>query len=107
MPKIPGIEFDFGSEVLIIPPLALGDLEMLQERLSTLNVGAMDAGSVGTVIDTTLAALLRNYPDMTRARVAGLIDMANMPEVIQCVMDMAGMKRKEIAAGKAMAAAQG
>ena len=101
---IPGIEFDFGAEVLVVPPLALGDLELLQDRLGVLQIQTLDATSVGTVIDATLAALQRNYPEITRARVAALIDVANMPEVIQCVMDVAGMRRKEIDAGKAAAA---
>lgn len=107
MAKIAGVNFDFGAETLIIPPLALGDLELLQERLAALQLGSLDPQSVSTVIDATLAALLRNYPDMTRARVAALIDLANMAQVIQCVMDVAGMYRKALAdtdPGKAPAA---
>lgn len=103
---IPGIEFDFGAEVLTIPPLSLGDLELLQDRLGSLQIETLDTTSIGTVIDATLAALQRNYPDMTRAKVAALIDLGNMPDVIRSVMDVAGMVRKEIAAGKASAATQ-
>lgn len=103
MAKIPGIDFDFGTETLTIPPLALGDLEVLQKRLGGLEVGAVDPASVAAVIDVTLAALLRNYPDMTRERVARLIDVANMAEVTRCVMDVAGLHRKEIEQGKARA----
>ena len=101
--KIAGIDFDFGGEVLTIPPLALGDLEVLQDRIAALNVAVVDAATIGTVIDATQAALLRNYPDMTRERVSRLIDLGNMGDVIQCVMDVAGLRRKEIATGKAQA----
>lgn len=107
MPKFPGIEFDFGGgQVMVIPPLALGDLEMLQDRLASLQLSTLDAKSIGTVIDATHAALQRNYPDTTRAQVASWIDVANFAEVIQCVMDVAGLRRKEQHAGKALAATQ-
>lgn len=104
MAKIAGIDFDFGVAVLTIPPLSLGDLELLQDRLGKLKMDMFDTASVGTVIDATLAALKRNYPDITREGVADMIDVANMPDVIQCVMDVAGMRRKEIDAGKSQAA---
>ena len=51
MPKIKGIDFDFGDEVLTIPPLSLGALELLQDRLATVVMGSTDPKSVGTVID--------------------------------------------------------
>lgn len=106
MPKIPGISFDFGAETLLIPPLALGDLELLQERLGRLQAGALDPASVATVLDATHAALRRNYPDITRERVAQLVDLANMGDVIANVMDVAGLRRKELAAGKPAAPAE-
>ena len=99
MAKIAGIAFDFGGETLTIPPLSLGDLELLQERLAALQIGSLEPQSVSTVIDATLAALQRNYPDMTRPRVAALIDLGNMAQVIQCVMDVAGMYRQALAEG--------
>lgn len=100
MPKIKGNDFDFGLVVLTIPPLSLGDLELLQDRMGTLQVGATDAKSVGTVIDATLAALKRNYPEMTREEVAGMIDLENMVDVLECVMDVSGAKRKAADAAK-------
>jgi len=101
---IPGIEFDFGAEVLLVPPLALGDLELMRDRLGSMELGSLDAQSVGTIIDAVLAALQRNYPEMTRERVAKLLDLGNMADAIQCVMDVSGVRRKEIEAGKALAA---
>ena len=49
-----------------------------------------------TIVDATHAALKRNYPDLTRADVAELVDLGNMVEVIQSVMDVAGVKRAEL-----------
>lgn len=97
MPKmIPGILFPFGSEDLVVPPLALGDLELLQERLAAMQLDAMNRESMGTIIDATHAALQRNYPALTREAVGRLIDLGNMADVIQCVMDISGVKRKSL-----------
>ena len=104
MAKILGIDFDFGGEVLTIPPLSLGDLEAFQERLGKLDLNGLAPENISTCIEITLAALKRNYPEITRERVAGLIDVGNMPDVIQSVMDVAGVRRKELAQGKAQAA---
>lgn len=100
MPKIKGIEFTFADQTYIVPPLSLGDLELLQERIATLQVGATDPKSISTVIDTTFAALKRNYPEMTRETVAAMVDLENMGEVLECVMDISGAKRKEGEAAK-------
>ena len=96
MPKIPGIAFDFGGgQVYIVPPLALGNLQMLQDKLTAMTgVEAMNPASIATVLDATHAALVRNYPDMTREKVGQLVDLGNMFEVIGCVMDVTGAKRK-------------
>lgn len=101
---LPGIEVDLGGTIYVVPPLSLASLETLEERLTSFT-GGMDAASVRTVIDATHAALKRNYPHLTRDEVAEKIDLANMAEVMEAVMDVAGLKRKAIdTAKKAMAA---
>jgi hypothetical protein len=104
VPKIKGIDLELAGAVYTVPPLALGDLELLQERLAVLNVAAVDKASIATVIDATFASLRRNYPDMTREQCAALIDLENMQDVIDSVMDVSGTKRKAIDAKKAEAA---
>ncbi|MFK7088684.1 hypothetical protein AAFM71_07690 [Chromobacterium violaceum] len=91
--KIKGIPLSLGGTTYIVPPLNLGALEQLQERLANFS-GGIDAASVGTVLDAAHAALVRNYPDLTRERVAELIDVANMGEVMEAVMDVSGLKRQ-------------
>lgn len=97
MPElIPGIEYDFGGgRVYTVPPLSLGALERLQKRIEALQgVTALDPASVKTVIDAAHSALKRNYPDMTIDEVAELVDVGNMHDVVACVMDVAGVRRK-------------
>jgi len=100
MAKIKGILFDFGGESLVIPPIALGALEQLQDRVGAFTGDVTDGKQVGTVIDSAYAALRRNYPDITRERVADLIDVGNMAEVFQSVMDVSGLRRKAIESGE-------
>lgn len=101
MPKIKGVALTLAGDVYTVPPLSLGDFELLQDRLGSLKVGAIDKESVGTVIDATFASLKRNYPEMTRETVAGMIDLENMVDVIEAVMDVSGAKRKALEADAA------
>lgn len=103
--KVKGIPYDFGGRVLVIPPLSLGAMEQLQGRLADLDESSISPEYIGTVIDAVHAALQRNYPEMKREDVAGMIDLENMQEVMACTMDVAGLKRKAIEA--AQAGAQG
>lgn len=98
--KVKGIPFDFGTETLIVPPLSLGALEQLQDRLTDMREDIADPEYIGTVIDALHAALQRNYPDITREQVADLVDLSNMQEVMACAMDVAGLKRKALEAGQ-------
>jgi hypothetical protein len=97
--NVPGIEHIFaGGKVLVIPPLALGDLEQLLDPINDVMNGAMDKAAIGTVIDAAHAALRRNYPELERAEVGNLIDLRNMQEVLHAVMNASGME--PVAAGE-------
>lgn len=99
---IPGIPIALNGQDFIIPPLNLGSLEVMQERLQKYR-GAFDAESIKTVLDAAHAALKRNYPDMTREFIGEHIDLANMHDIMAAIMDAGGLRRKEIEAGKAAA----
>lgn len=91
---IKGITLTLGDgKSYVVPPLTLGALEDNQEALAK---GGADLSpeSVRAIIDIALAALQRNYPDMTREHVRGLLDVGNMTEVFLAVMDVSGLRRK-------------
>lgn len=96
---IKGIEYTFANgETYTIPPLSLGAIEVMQERLDAFT-GDGSLGSVKTVIEATTKALRRNYPDISEEKVANeLLDLGNMMEVMQAVMDVGGLRRKAIEA---------
>jgi hypothetical protein len=94
--NVPGIEFPFPGRTLVIPPLALGDLEQLLDRINQVMGGEFRQDSISTVIDATHAALLRNYPDITRAEVAGLLDLRNMRDALNAVMNASGLEVQDV-----------
>jgi hypothetical protein len=96
---IPGIWVDFGGgRRLLVPPLSLGALELLHERLTELSQQTMtDPRSASTIIEAAHIALKRNYPDMTREEVGDLVDLGNVGEVYECIMDVTGIRRKSVA----------
>ncbi len=98
--KHQGIPFNFDGRVLIIPPLSLGAMEKLQGRLETMGERSITPEYISGVIDAAHAALQRNYPEMKREDVAGLIDLENMQEIMACVFDIGGVKRKALEASK-------
>ena len=97
---IPGIKIDLSGTAYTVPPLSLGSLEVLQERLTAFRGSLADAP---LVIDALHQALLRNYPDLTRAEVASKVGLESFTDVFEAVMDVSGMKRKALEAAAAAA----
>lgn len=102
--KFKGVNVEFSDgTVLVVPPLTLGAVEVLQDRLEAFK-GGLDKESIALAVDATLMALSRNYPEMTRDKVMDLVDLSNMCEVMEAVMDVSGLKRKaQAASGEALA----
>jgi hypothetical protein len=98
---------DTGDELidvaLVVPPLNLGSLRKLKARLDSFGQAA-GTEDMETLCEAVLQALTRNYSGVPRWLVEQTIDVANMPELMTAVMDVSGMRRKEIEAGKAKAA---
>jgi hypothetical protein len=97
-----GITIQIGEKDYIVPPLSLGSMEDMQEQIAQLD-NSRNPSNVTAMIDITWVALKRNYPDMTREEVRQGVDLATMGDVMAAVMDISGLKRKEIEAGKATA----
>lgn len=94
--KYKGISYEFADGTkLIVPPLSLGDLEVMQERMAKLD-GGISPDNINTAVEIICRALRRNYPDITQDKLKNeLLDVSNFQEVIQLAMDVGGLKRKE------------
>lgn len=95
---IPGISLDLSGETFIVPPLSLGSIEIYEDDLDSIQ-SFKPKDQRRLIVNVALAALNRNYPDLTREKLVGLLDLDNMNEVLSATMDVAGLKRKEIEAG--------
>lgn len=93
---IKGIRLELGGETFECPPLTLGDLELLQDRLEAFGASQapFDRESVRVTIDATLAALQRNYPELTRERLVRLLDVGNMQRAMLAVMGVSGLTER-------------
>jgi len=96
---IKGVSLELGDgNTYVMPPLSLGALEILQERLNANYAGALDPEYIKAVIDSAHLALQRNYPDITRQQVGNLIGLESMDLVFKAVLDVSGMYRKALEA---------
>jgi hypothetical protein len=107
---IPGITFQFSGvaptesndgeffcQDLVVPPLNLGALNVLQGRLQSLKDSQE---SMTTLCEALEFALARNYSGVPRWLIEQTIDLANMAEMMRSIMDISGLRRKEIEAEK-------
>ncbi len=91
--KILGVKVAIGGDNFIVPPLNLKSLRLMQDRLANFK-GGFDPASTEIVVDAAYAALLRNYPEISKDWLEENIDVANMQEIMESVMDASGLKRK-------------
>lgn len=96
-PHLSDVEGEFVCIDLIVPPLNLGSLHALKDRLQHLKDSVE---SMETLCDAMEAALARNYSGVPRWLIMETIDLANMGEMMQGIMDISGLRRKEIEAAK-------
>jgi hypothetical protein len=56
------------------------------------------AEDLDTIVDMTLAALKRNYPEITRKELEDLIDLGNLKEIVDVVAGVSALEAR----GKAL-----
>jgi|SRR5665213_710004 len=115
---IPGIELELGGTTYIVPPLSLPALRLLSPRIKTMH--GIGEESQKIIFDAAYLALKRNYPEITRRQIEGCVefndaneitvneegllpDLETMERVFEAIMDISGLRRREIDSGKAQA----
>ena len=92
--RFAGKSVTIGDRSFVVPPIALGKLKELLPRLGAFNFDdptKIDPEALDTVTELTLAALNRNYPDLTRDQLEELLDLGNLAEVIGVVTGQSGL----------------
>jgi hypothetical protein len=113
----PGIEFNFrGIErdadgepigeliniMLWVPPLNLTNLRRLEKHFKSLETPTV--ASMHNLVDLLIAALSQNYRGVPRWLIEQSISLGNLPQMSAAVMDLSGLRRREIEEKKAMEA---
>jgi hypothetical protein len=96
---------NFGGRELMVPPLSLGTIKSMQQELASLQsmAGVPSPSQIDTVVGLFHAALVRNYPEMTRAEVEDDVDLGNYSELLSAVMNISGFEKGQPGQGEAQA----
>lgn len=97
MTLLNGVKCQMGGQEYILPPLTLGTLKRLGNKLNTLadikNIPNEEQCDV--MIDIVHSSLVRNYPEVSREALFDMLDLGNMQVVFQAVLGVSGVKEKQ------------
>jgi hypothetical protein len=79
---------------LVVAPLNFASLRTMQDRIK--DFGQADAKSMETLIDCLDLSLGRNYRSVPRWLLEQSVDLGNMPSMMGALMDVSGLRRKEV-----------
>lgn len=96
---VDGIKIKMAGKEYVVPPLNFKQLRTLKPKIESLNnlAGVPDDAQFDAVVEIVHAALSRNYPELSKDDVEGIIDLANLKTVIGAIMGVSGL----VASGEA------
>lgn len=93
-----GKEFTIGGQRWMVPPLSLASLRRLTEagKADVLRAWSVNPSieQVDAATDLIYEALRRNYAEITKEQVAGMIDLGNMLPILQTIYGISGLTEK-------------
>lgn len=89
-PGIPGTVMNLAGSDYTLAPLNLRQLEELSDTIDAVNAITSLRDAAKAALLLAHASLSRNYPDITKAQVAELVDAGNMRELIETVLGVSG-----------------
>ncbi len=94
-----GQKLKLGETEYVVPPLNLKAMRRLLPRISVLKpVGLPSDEDLITVIEVVHAALVRNYPEITKEVVEEGLDIVNMREALSVVLGQSGLTTGNVTA---------
>jgi hypothetical protein len=101
----------FGEEQWQVPPLAFGAVVSLQDDVENLKElasgGRPTPAQMDIVTRIVHSAVARNYPSVSQADIAEMIDLGNYMEVLSAVLNISGFVKGPAKPGGAVAAEVG
>lgn len=93
---IPGVACNLGGHMLVLAPLGLAlvrHFEAKGDEMRKRNPPPKSEDYTAFAIEIVLASLQRNYPEMTKGDVEGLVDIVSLDEAQGKVFNQSGMQR--------------
>lgn len=94
MTLLTGVKVLMAGQEYILPPLTLGSLKRLGNKLNTL--GSLQSipneEQCQVMCELVHASLVRNYPDVTIDTLYDMLDLGNLSHVFQAVLGVSGVK---------------
>ena len=76
---IPGTPVQMSGEEWIIPPLTMRQMQAHAPELEIVKtMSGLDPAAITATATLVLAAMLRNYPEMTAEKLLDMLDMGNL-----------------------------
>ncbi|MDB4882390.1 MAG: hypothetical protein JWL95_1156 [Gemmatimonadetes bacterium] len=86
-PRFPGVSIELGGRVFVVPPLSLASLRSLHEKLDGIVLDEIpDLSKTVDLLEVALAALQRNYPELTISELADLVDVSTFGPLMLAAM---------------------
>ncbi|MBU6430312.1 MAG: hypothetical protein KGR26_14955 [Cyanobacteria bacterium REEB65] len=98
MSKLPfaGIPITVGGRDFIVPPLCLRDVKRFLPQMTDL-FSKTPLEQMTMTSDVILAALQRNYPELTMDELDVLLDPMSIQATMEAIMEASGLKKKAAA----------
>lgn len=90
--KIPGRAINLGGHDFIMPPLNLDGVRVAQPLFVEFEKQEQVADTLAMAAKILHLALARNYPDLTEADLAGLLDTGNAVPALAALASLSGFK---------------
>ena len=92
-PLIPGVTIAMAGRDWMVPPLTIGQLRRLLPKIRSIrNLGVnMESEDIASLVEVVLAAMQRNYPEMTAEALEEHLDLGNSKHVLTAVLTGSGL----------------
>ena len=97
MTLLNGVKVSLGGQDYILPPLTLGTLKRMGNKLNTLaGISSVpNEEQCDVMCEIVHASLVRNYPELTKDQLYEMLDLGNMTTVFQAVLGVSGIKESK------------
>jgi hypothetical protein len=97
--RFEGVRITLGSDQYVVPPLTLKQLRELGSEITSISELAASTSltqeRMQPVMRVCLAALNRNYPELTMEALEELVDMRTVTKLVRSVLGVSGLEESE------------